>query len=125
MYRTRNREQITVDDFVPPFGGKLDVKNRWVKMAKLMPWDMIEDIYANSFKVKSLDGRPPIPARIAFGALYIKENENFPQERTLQHIAENVYMQYFLGLTEFNPKPLFDPSMMTYFAKRFSKNNND
>jgi hypothetical protein len=53
--------------------------------------------------------------------LYIKENENFPQERTLQHISENVYMQYFLGLTEFNPTPLFDPSMMTHFAKRFSK----
>jgi hypothetical protein len=30
-------------------------------------------------------------------------------------------MQYFLGLTEFNPEPLFDSSMMTHFAKRFSK----
>ena len=121
MYHKRDREQMRVEDFVPPFGGKLDAGNRWVKMAGIMPWDMIEEIYVRSFKVDRLDGRPAIPARIAFGALYIKENENFPQERTLQHISENVYMQYFLGLTEFNPEPLFDSSMMTHFAKRFTK----
>jgi len=121
MYKKRDRGQMTVADFIPPFGGKLDAENRWVKRAKIIPWDMIEEIYAKSFKTERLDGRPPIPSRIAFGALYIKENENFPQERTLQHISENIYMQYFLGLTEFNPVPLFDSSMMTYFAKRFSK----
>jgi len=58
---------------------------------------------------------------MAFGALYIKENENFPQKRTMEHISENVYMQYFLGLTEFHPEPLFDSSMLTYIAARFSK----
>ena len=99
----------------------MDAENRWVIMARLMPWDMIEDIYTKSFKADNLDGRPPIPSRIAFGALYIKEYENLPQDRTLQHISENVYMQYFLGLTEFIPNPLFDSSMMTHFANRFSK----
>jgi len=121
VYRKRDREQMTVEDFVPPFGGKLDANNRWVKMAKLMPWDLIEEIYAKTFKDATTDGRPPIPARIAFGALYIKENENFPQDRTMQHISENVYMQYFLGLTEFNPKMLFDSSMMSQFANRFTQ----
>lgn len=121
MYRKRNREQMTIEDFVRPFGGKLDAENRWVKMAGIVPWDMVEDIYAKSFEDGNPDGRTPIPARIAFGSLFIKENENFAQERTLQHISENAYMQYFLGLTEFNPRPLFDPSMMTHFAKRFSK----
>ena len=120
MYRKRDREQLTLDDFILPFGGELDANNRWVKMAQVMPWEMIEDIYAASFKDERTDGRPPIPARIAFGALYIRENENFPDERTLEHIAENAYMQYFLGLAEFHPEPLFDPSMMTWFRKRFS-----
>ena len=36
MYKKRNREQMTVEDFVPPFGGKLNADNRWVKMAKLI-----------------------------------------------------------------------------------------
>jgi len=121
MYQRGNRSQMTIEDFIVPFGGKLDACNRWVKMAELMPWDMIEDIYAKTFKDSNTDGRPPIPARIAFGALYIKENEGFPQERTMQHIAENVYMQYFLGLTEFNPQPLFDSSMLSRMAARFTK----
>lgn len=121
MYRKRNREQMTVEDFVPPFGGRLDAENRWVKMAKVIPWDMVEDIYGDTFKEENKDGRPPITARMAFGALYIKEGENFPQARTMQHISENVYMQYFLGLTEFNPKPLFDSSVLTRIAARFSK----
>lgn len=34
-------------------------------------------------------------------------------------IAENPYMQYFLGLTAFQAEPLFDSSMMTHFRKRF------
>ena len=28
-------------------------------------------------------------------------------------------MQYFVGLHEFHSKPLFDPSMMVHFRKRF------
>ena len=118
MYRKRNRSQITVEDFVPPFGGKLDAENRWVIMAGIMPWDMIEDIYSRSFKTDRLDGAA---ANTHAHRGDIKEHENLPQDRTLQHISENVYLQYFLGLTEFIPTPLFDSSMMTCFASRFSK----
>ena len=120
MYRKRDKHQMTIYDFILPFSGKLQAENRWVKMAGIMPWELIEEIYARSFKDERLDGRPPITARIAFGALYIKESENYTDERTVEHIAENAYMQYFLGLLEFNPSPLFDASMMTWFRKRFS-----
>jgi len=120
MYRKADREQLTIEDFAMPFGGKLQADNRWVQIANLMPWEMIEDIYASSFKNDNTEGRPPISSRMAFGSLYIKENENFPDGRTLAHIAENAYMQYFLGLKEFHPEPLFDPSMMTWFRKRFT-----
>ncbi|MCL2201250.1 MAG: IS5/IS1182 family transposase, partial [Oscillospiraceae bacterium] len=56
MYQRGNRSQMTIEDFIVPFGGKLDVCNRWVKMAELMPWDMIEDIYAKTFKDSNTDG---------------------------------------------------------------------
>lgn len=102
-----------------PFGGRLLAENRWVKLAGIMPWDMIEDIYAAKFKEEKPDGRPPISARIAFGSLFIQSREHTVDERTLENITENPYMQYFLGLHEFNPNPLFDPSMMTHFRKRF------
>ena len=118
MYRKTDRNQLMLEDFTMPFSGKLDAKNRWVKMAKLMPWEMIEDLYAEKFKSERPDGRPAYPARIAFGAIFIKEYENLTDERTVENIAENPYMQYFLGLHEFRTEPLFDPSLMVYFRKR-------
>jgi len=50
---------MTVEDFVGPIGGKLSAKNRWVKMAEVMPWDLIEEIYVKSFKNDNTEGRPP------------------------------------------------------------------
>jgi len=48
---------------------------------------------------KIVQEQPPIPARMAFGTLYIKESENFPKRMMMLHISENVYMQCFLVLT--------------------------
>jgi len=45
MYRKTNRAQLSIEEFSLPFGGRLLADNRWVKMAKLMPWDLIEDLY--------------------------------------------------------------------------------
>ena len=87
-------------------------------MARMMPWDFIEDIYLESMSQEN--GAKALSARIAFGAIYIKEHENLADERTVEYIAENPYMQYFLGLREYTDTPLFDPSMMVHFRKRFS-----
>ncbi len=38
---------------------------------------------------------------------------------TVQELQENSYIQCFLGLREFQMEPLFDPSMMVHFRKRF------
>jgi hypothetical protein len=121
MYQKRSeRLQMTIDDFVLPFGGKLSADNDWVKLSKLMPWELVEDIYASKFKNEKTDGRPPISARIAFGALHIQASEHFTDDKTLKNIMENPYMQYFLGLKEFLQEPLFDTSLMVHFRKRFT-----
>jgi len=66
------------------------------------------------------DGRLPISARIAFGSLFVKERENLPDERTVENIAENPYMQYCIGLSSFTQEPLFDVSMMSHFRMHFT-----
>ena len=38
MY-TKRLDQVEFEDFYLPFGGKLRSDNRWVKLAKLIPWD--------------------------------------------------------------------------------------
>jgi hypothetical protein len=109
-----------MEEFFLPFGGHLSAENRWVKMAKLIPWDMVEDLYAESFAEGRPDGRPPIPARIAFGAIYVKEQEGLTDRQTVEFTTENPYAQYFLGLSTFQMESLFDDSMMARFRKRFT-----
>lgn len=107
-----------MDEFYIPFSDGLMADNRWVKMAKIIPWDLIEELYAQSFSKEN--GRPSISSRIAFGALHIKAHENLTDEGIVMSLCENPYMQYFVGLKEFNKEPLFDSSMMVHFRKRFT-----
>ena len=117
MYRKTNKEQQTIEDFFLPFGGKLDAQNRWVKLAKITPWDRIEEYYIQSMSQET--GRGAISARIAFGAVCLRQSERLSDEDTVRYIQENPYVQYYLGLHEFHMKPLFDASMMVHFRKRF------
>jgi hypothetical protein len=65
-------------------------------------------------------GAPAKSGRIAYGALLIKERLGITDEETLEQVMENPYLQYFLGLSELQEKPLFNPSMMVHFRSRFS-----
>ncbi len=120
MYRRQHTDQLKIEDFILPFGGKLKADNQWVKLAELMPWDEIDNKYKEGLKKKSHLGQIPIDSRVAFGALYIQLRCRFTDEETTQHISENPYMQYFLGYKEFSLERPFDQSMMTHFRKRIS-----
>lgn len=115
MYRKRDRKQVSIDEFITPFGGKLSLDNRWVKLSQVIPWDRIEDRYAAKF---GKCGNVAIPLRVALGALIIKEKCGFSDEETVENISENNYMQYFIGYKEFNPRKPFVPSLMVELRKR-------
>ncbi len=117
MYCRNDQDQLSLEEFSLPFGGRLLRDNRWVRLAGLMPWEYIEEIYAQNMSGET--GRPAISSRIAFGAIFIKEYCHITDEDTVTSLQENSYMQYFVGLHEFHPEPLFDPSMMVHFRKRF------
>ena len=117
MYYKDDRDQLGIDEFFLPFGGKLKKGNRWIRMSEIMPWDYIEEVYLESMSQET--GRAAFSARIAYGAIYVKEQENLTDERTVEAITENPYIQYFLGLKAFQTEPLFDASMMVHFRKRF------
>ena len=92
-------------------------QNRWVKLAAITPWDRIEEYYLQTMSQET--GRGEISARIAFGAISLRQSERLSDEDTVRYIQENPYVQYYLGLHEFHMEPLFDPSMMVHFRKRF------
>ena len=71
MYYRDDSEQLTMEEFFQPFGGRLRKDNRWVCLAGIMPWEYIEEIYVKNLSGET--GRPVISFRIAFGAIFIKE----------------------------------------------------
>lgn len=118
MYR-HNQKQLRFENFYLPFGGKLRSDNRWVKLAKFIPWEDFEPDYAKS--LASTDKGPPAKSiRVALGTLIIKERLGISDEETVEQIRENPYLQYFLGFEEFKDEPPFDPSMLVHFRKRLS-----
>lgn len=120
MYKKKNKEQLEFENFYLPFGGKLRSDNRWIILSKLIPWDEIEDHYSKSFSGLGL-GAPAKSVRVALGSLIIKEKCGYTDRETVEQIMENPYLQYFIGLEEYQEEPVFDPSMMVHFRKRFNK----
>jgi hypothetical protein len=110
---------IMPGDFFLPFGGKLDEENRWVQLARLVPWAEAEKKYGQFFK-DTFRGQQTLSLRMGLGALIIQERMQLTDRETLESISENPYMQYFLGLSGFEMKQPFHHSMMTHFRKRLT-----
>ena len=119
MYRQDDPNQLTFQDFYLPFGGHLRRDNRWVILAQQIPWRQIDETYGQQFSEDQ--GSPAKSARMAFGALIIKERLGTSDRETVEQICENPYLQFFLGLMEYQDTPPFDDSMMTHFRKRFDQ----
>ena len=120
MYSNRRKTLQTVlplFEFKHPFGNALDPKNRWVKMATIVPWDEVEEEYCHHF---GDTGNDAYPARVALGALIIKERMTLSDEETVEQIRENPYLQYFIGMTQYSTKAPFDPSLMVHFRTRIT-----
>lgn len=117
MYRIDR--QMKLSDFIFPYG-TLDPENKWVRMAHMVDWDLVEELYAAHFEN---NGHPAINSRIALGALIIKERANLSDRGVVEAVPENPYMQYFLGLKEFTNKCPFGASTMVEFRKRFSEDD--
>lgn len=110
--------QINMYSFVHPFGGVLDVDNRWVIYADSIPWDKIEKIYASKF---SNLGAPAKPLRMVLGAYILKNEYGLSDSKIIEEINENPYLQYFIGLNEYIKKVPLSASLIRSFTKRFSE----
>jgi IS5 family transposase len=106
-----------LEDFHLPFGGKLNPNNRWVQLAKMIPWDKVEAKYTDSFGSPTM-GQQAYSVRIALGALLIKERLSLSDRETSLQIMENPYLQFFLGYAGYVDQEPFHHSIMTHFRTR-------
>jgi Transposase domain (DUF772) len=116
MYKKAEQLETESENFELPFGGKLAEDNRWVIMAKLVPWSEVEEEYAKKFTIEI--GAPAKSSRMALGALIIKEKLGISDRETVEQIRENPYLQYFIGLKSYRNEPPFEASMLVHFRQR-------
>jgi Transposase domain (DUF772) len=116
MYKKVEQLETESENFELPFGGKLAEDNRWVIMAKLIPWAEVEEEYAKKFT--PLVGAPAKSSRMALGALIIKEKLGVSDRETVEQIRENPYLQYFIGLNSYRNEAPFEASMLVHFRQR-------
>lgn len=102
--------------FTTPFEQSLDMNNRWVKLAHQLDWDGFANEYYKCFNPDF--GAPAVNARIVIGAVVIKHLLNLSDEDTIATIRENLYMQYFLGLSGFQTEAVFAPSLFVLIRMR-------
>ena len=109
-------KQLSIDTFRSSLEG-LSKSNRWIQLGDTLPWDEIERLYNHRLN-NGKRGAGNKPARLIIGALLIKHKMNLSDEETILAIQENPYMQYFVGLSEFTDKPVFDPTLFVTIRKR-------
>ena len=119
MYKTNRGQTSIFDNPINFIGAKLDPTNRWIQIASLIPWELVDKKYSKQFE-GSKTGNPAKTARMALGSHIIKEKYGLSDEETVEHIKESPYLQWFIGMSEFSHKAPFDPSTMTWFRKRLT-----
>jgi hypothetical protein len=109
--------------FETPFEHLLDKDNRWVKLAAIVPWDSLANIYCH--KLNASSGRKSVDVRLVIGALIVKHKLKLDDRGTVAMIQENMYIQYFCGYPTFNPSKPFDPSLFVDIRKRMGNKEFD
>ena len=119
MIRYTPQAQLTLEAFETPFSQHLDKENRWIKLARCIPWDKLANIYYR--KMNSDFGAPSLSARMVIGAVIIKHMLNIDDREVVAQIQENMYLQYFVGLSGFTTTEPFDPSLMVSIRYRLGQ----
>lgn len=119
MIRYTPQSQLTLEGFETPFFHHLDKDNRWVKLSQVIPWDKLANIYYR--KMSGDFGAPSLSARMVIGAVIIKHMLNIDDREVVAQIQENMYLQYFVGLSSFTTTEPFDPSLMVSIRYRLGQ----
>lgn len=119
MIRYIPQAQLTLEGFQTPFSQHLDKNNRWVKLAAAIPFDKLANVYYK--KMNSDFGAPSLSARMVIGAVIIKHMLNIDDREVVAQIQENMYLQYFVGLSSFTTEEPFDASLMVSIRYRLGQ----
>ena len=117
------QNQLSLEGFTHPFDRDLLPDNRWVKLAKVIPWDELANVYSKKLQTSSV--RKSVDIRLVIGALIVKHKLGLDDRGTIAMIQENIYIQYFCGMKSFITKSAFHPSLFVDIRKRLGADEFD
>ncbi|OGS08071.1 MAG: hypothetical protein A2270_03245 [Elusimicrobia bacterium RIFOXYA12_FULL_51_18] len=100
-------------------GVRLDYGNRWLKLAEVMPWDKLDEIYSRYFSLGQ--GRPAKDSRLICGLLVVKLVKNMSDDDAVQEFMENPYIQAFCGSEYFAVEDVISSSVLSERRKRLGE----
>ncbi len=95
---------------------QLDRNNEWVLLGDRIAWNSLEEKYAAMFPSPS--GHPAKSLRMALRALIIQKRKKLSDRAPVAEIAENPYLQYFIGMERFAKECPFRATSLVAFQKR-------
>ncbi len=111
-YQSQKQQRL----FETPFEQHLDKSNRWVQLADKLPWDDLVKIYNKKLRLDF--GAPSLDGRLVIATLIIKHKLNLSDREVIEMIKENIYLQYFVGLSSFTTKEIFHHTEFVHIRKR-------
>ena len=123
MIKYTPSNQLTLAGFSNPFDQELCPDNRWVLLAKIIPWDDLAKVYSKSLNADQ--GRESIDVRMIIGAVIVKHHLGLDDRGTVAMISENIYLQYFCGLSSFQSQIPFHPTLFVDIRKRMGATDFD
>jgi len=118
MIRYTSTGQLKIEEFKTPFEINIEkhIDNRWVRLANSLPWDSLAKVYYS--KMCKDNGAPAKSARMVIGALIVKGLLKLSDRETMEMIRENLFIQYFLGMSAYSYEYPFDRTLLTKIRKR-------
>jgi hypothetical protein len=110
-----SQNQLVFEGFESPFEKKLNPENRWIILAKLIPWMRFAIFTLMQFLKHNWS--PLFKSEDVLGSIIINHLCDIDNRETVAQILENIYMQYFLVYSSFSDEPPFDASLFVTFRK--------
>jgi len=116
VYRPKDRRTQALFPELFPFGGKLDEKNRWLRIEKLIPWEDLEVEYQKAFSPNF--GRPAKDAQLVIGLLLLKHMTGLSDRDLIAEVLENPYMQAFCGFRSMATEETLEASTLSKIRQK-------
>ena len=112
-------EQLPIFKELTPYSGQIDSNNRWIKLAKLVPWEEMDEIYQKHVDTKKLSVIKN--CRLIMGLILGQMFLELSDREIVDYFHENPYFQYFWGKETFVAKldsKIIHPSLLSKRRRR-------